>query len=527
MDTAYVVLLVLLVIYIPIYIWVWRCPEAAERYHLSRYGPALMIKTRLGFRTMDRLARYTRFWLVFGFISKIISAVLLFLMMYMMVVAIMAIPSRIGSSSIGIEYALAIPGFNPIMPLSYGVVALVVAMVVHELGHGIQTRANGARVDSSGLLYGVIPLGAFVEPNEEDMAARSRRVRMDMYTAGISVNTFVAIGSIAVLILACGAVTSDHSDDVGVYAIDSGSPAYIAGIPASAIVTGVQEYGSDTFTEVDSVQGGGVVSIDYDFDPSMYYILQYETEDGTHATTEPVQMGAFIKSVTNGSPADRGDVGVGQFIYSLTSGGVVTQIHSTYDFMSYMATTEPGQVLTLTTVTVAEHGGSPEFVTHEGIVLADRSSQGFLGLSVTTGGMTLTTPGILLDKAKDPFYGATDPFSYVSALFTYLSGPFNGMDPISDEVRWWYDAPGDDIFWIAVTMLYWIFWLDILLAISNALPAYPFDGGFIFAGGVNWLLERFGVTDTERRDRISDSVSNSVSTVVLFMFMMVILSFII
>ena len=147
MDLAYLILIVLAVIYVPIWVWVWRKPEQAERYHLCKYGPCIMIKTRLGFKTMDRLCKYTRFWRAFGFFSKLVSAVLFLLMMYMLVVAIIAVPSRMASgSSIGIEYALAIPGLNPMLPLVYGVIAFVVAMVVHELGHGIQARANGARL---------------------------------------------------------------------------------------------------------------------------------------------------------------------------------------------------------------------------------------------------------------------------------------------------------------------------------------------------------------------------------------------
>ena len=208
MELAYQILIVLAVIYVPIWVWVWRNPERAERYHLCKYGPCIMIKTQLGMRTMDRLSRYTRFWRAFGFFSKVVSAVLFLMMMYMMVVALMAVPARMASeSSIGIEYALAIPGLNPMLPLVYGVIALVVAMVVHELGHGIQARANGARVDSSGLLYGVVPLGAFVEPNEEDMSKKSRRARMDMYTAGISVNTVVAVLCFALLVGCCGCTT--------------------------------------------------------------------------------------------------------------------------------------------------------------------------------------------------------------------------------------------------------------------------------------------------------------------------------
>ena len=101
------------------------------------------------------------------------------------------------------------------------------------------------------------------------------------------------------------------------------------------------------------------------------------------------------------------------------------------------------------------------------------------------------------------------------------------MDPVSDDVRWWYDVPAGGLFWTFVTLLYWIFWLDILLAISNALPTYVLDGGFIFAGGVSWLLEKIGVRDETRNARLTDSIAGSMSTLTLFLFLMVILAMLI
>ena len=526
MDAAYIALIILAVIYVPIWLWVWRKPQQAERYHLVKYGPCIMIKTQLGMRTMDRCAKYTRFWRVFGFCSKVVSAVLFFLMMYMLIVALMAVPGRLASgSSIGIEYALAIPGFNPILPLSYGIVALVIAMVVHELGHGIQSRANGVKVDSSGLLYGVVPLGAFVEPNEEELSKSYRRVQMDMYTAGISVNTVVAVLSIVLMIGACGMVSSDYGDTAGVYSVDSGSPAYIAGIPTSALILEiVDEDGNQIST--DTVVYNNVVSFaTTELDPTQLYDVTYLLEDGEH-TVEDVQLGTFIRSVTVGSPANEAGMKPGEILYTLSlDGGEPVMISSPYQFTEFMADTQSGQTLTITTVSVYDGTGEVEVAGTYTLILTDRNGQGFAGLSVNTSGIGLTTPDIRMDIASDPFYGATDPYSYITSFFGFLSGPFNGMDPISDSLKWWYDVPLGDVFWVLLSLLYWIFWLDILLAISNALPAYPFDGGFIFAGGVSWLLEKLGIRDAERNKRISDSISNSVSTVVLFMFMIVVLSF--
>ena len=517
MSLAYIVLIILLIVYVPIWFWAWRRPDAAARWHLQKYGPCLMIRTQLGMKTMDRFARYPRFWHAFGFASKLVSAILFLLMMYMLIVAVIALPARLSSgSSIGIEYALAIPGFNPIMPLSYGVVALVIAMVVHELGHGIQARVNGMRVDSSGLLYGVVPLGAFVEPNEEDLEKAPRKAQLDVYAAGITVNTIVAILSIFVMIGACGCVSSDYGDNAGAFYIDSDSPAYDAGIPASALIISVKESGTDAYVPVSAISSGTAAYLDYAFDPTKTYDIIYRDSGGEHIVGD-VRMGAYIKALTAGGPADSAGLKLDSFIYSI-DGHV---LGGPGEFMDFMASTIPGQTVSI--VTVDRSGSLSEPVC---VLLGSKGSNGILGVTVTTGGMTFTTPNILLEKAVNPFYGAEGAYGHVQSFFSYLSGPFNGMDPISDEVKWWYDVPIGDIFWMFITLMYWLFWLDILLAISNALPTYILDGGFIFAGGVNWLLEKLKVAE-DRREKLTQNIAGSVSSVTLFLFMLVILAMVI
>lgn len=530
MSLTYIVLLILLIIYVPIWVWAWRRPEDAKRWHLQKYGPCIMIKTQLGMKTMDRLAAYPRFWHAFGFLSKLISAVLFLLMMYMLVVAVIAIPSRLASgSTVGIEYALAIPGFNPILPLTYGWVALFIAMVVHELGHGIQARVNGMRVESSGLLYGVVPLGAFVEPNEEDLASKPRKAQIDVYAAGITVNTIVAVLCIAVLILGCGCVHSDRGSNPGVYYIDAGSPAYEAGIPTSALIIEItdsegnyvvtaDDMGSATYTN------GTNAYIRADIDPTQLYNVTYQYHEETR--TVQMQLGMYVKAITVGSPADQAGMKVGDFVYQVVAGDETYTVGSPGDFSDIMATTSPGESVVIRTVSVMDDEGNYT-VSEYTATLSDKNGIGFLGVSSTTSGMTFVTPDVMMDRATDPFYGATDPFSYVTSFFSYLSGPFNGMDPVSDEVKWWYDTPGGDIFWMFMSLMYWLFWLDILLAISNALPTYVLDGGFIFAGGISWLLEKLGVRDEARRKGMTDSIAGSVSTLTLFLFVLVVLVMII
>lgn len=536
MDTAMLVMLILCIVYIPIWIWVWRCPEKAAKLHLVKYGPTIMIKTRLGIKTMDKIGKYSRFWLVFGFISKVVSAGLFFVMMYMLIVAVIALPSRLGSGGIGIQYALAIPGFNPMLPLTYGIVALFIAMVVHEMGHGIQSRANNCKVDSTGLLYGVVPLGAFCEPNEEQLSELPRRPQMDIYSAGITVNTFVAAIAIVLMLLLCSGIAVADLDGVdndesipGVYSIDEDSPAFMSGIPTSALITGIRDSDGSDYHQVEAAYLDTIVSIttDLPITPLNTYVLRYVLEDGVSRESEPIQMGVLIKSVTKNSPAKEAGLEALTYLYSMTISDTEHVFESVYDFKQFMATTHPGDEVTIKTVTIAHDGEIDPPYEHKQVTLTSSGDIGYLGISVTDSGFTVTTPTQMMENATDPFRDCSSPIDYVKSLLRYLSGPMNGMDPIPNSITWWYDAPAGELTWKTVKMLYWIFWLDILLAISNALPAYPFDGGFLFEGGINWLLEKLGVKDVERRKKLSGSATSSVSTVILIMFFLVILALVI
>ena len=94
--------------------------------------------------------------------------------------------------------------------------------------------------------------------------------------------------------------------------------------------------------------------------------------------------------------------------------------------------------------------------------------------------------------------------------------------PVPESVQWWYgDQSG--LFWMAVTLLYWIFWINILLGISNALPAFPFDGGYVFLGWVDRVLEKMGQKDEEARAKKANEIAGNVSTLMLFLYVLIII----
>jgi membrane-associated protease RseP (regulator of RpoE activity) len=76
-------------------------------------------------------------------------------------------------------------------------IPLIIAVIVHELAHGIAARADKIPVKSSGIFAFLIFFGAFVEPDEEYVkttATRSQRARL--YAAGSGANLTVALAAL-------------------------------------------------------------------------------------------------------------------------------------------------------------------------------------------------------------------------------------------------------------------------------------------------------------------------------------------
>ncbi len=80
-----------------------------------------------------------------------------------------------------------LPGYN--LPLLSGIVALFLLLVIHESGHALMAFATSLPVESSGIvLFGPIPIGAFVEPDEEKLFASKTDVQNAVLVMGSGFN---------------------------------------------------------------------------------------------------------------------------------------------------------------------------------------------------------------------------------------------------------------------------------------------------------------------------------------------------
>jgi membrane-associated protease RseP (regulator of RpoE activity) len=89
---------------------------------------------------------------------------------------------------------ILLPGIN--LPFFEGILALAIVMIVHEGAHAVLARIAKIPLLSSGIvLFGIIPIGAFVEPDEKKLEKAERTRQTRVLVAGPTANMLAAVAS--------------------------------------------------------------------------------------------------------------------------------------------------------------------------------------------------------------------------------------------------------------------------------------------------------------------------------------------
>ncbi len=395
-----------------------------EKLSMGTVGPIIMWKTKRGKKFLDRLSKPVRFWRAYGDVSIILCVLVMVLLTALLLWQSVLVVNIPASSAPSPELALGVPGLNPIIPLGYGILGLALAIVFHEFLHGILARTAKISILSLGILLFVLPIGAFVEPNEDEIKKMPRRHRARLFAVGPATNMFIAL----------------------VFAI----------IFSSAMMSNVR----------------------------------------------PAHEGVGLREFTiTDSPAQHAGLLPGMIIHGVNG----TPVSNLGEFVNLMDGTVPGQNIT---ITAYYQGASDDY----NVTLIDKDGRAIMGVTL----MTVTTAYF------HPIEGAEDLGGLDRSVLTYITLPFLRLQPTEGSVADFYVVEGPwttlptPVFWVLANSFYWLFWLNLMLGATNALPAVPLDGGYIFRDGFDSLLSRMRKDmSKEAREKLVRKVSYALALLIL------------
>lgn len=357
--------------------------------------PLLILRTQIFGKVFDRLGSLKISRWISGIalvVVPLVAAIGLYLLYTSLVTLLWTPVARDMTRELGPASLLPLPGINPILPIFYGWLAIVCAIVIHEGAHGIIARNRGFNVKSSGLLFFlIIPFGAFVDVNEEQIAKSKAKDSLRVIAAGVSANIVMALVCILAVLLIVNGLTP-VIDGVYIYEVNEGMPADISGLLPG-----------DIFVSVDGIQ-----------------ISNYEILNNTF---------------TSKSPGD------------------------------------------IIQVTVAR-GKNWEETFSASINLIESEGRAIMGVRL----------GDLLIEERLNIYKTVN----LETISIYMVPPSlaPSLVPFSDLLIPFVNHPLGSEWHVYANVFFWIWFINVNIAVFNALPIYPLDGGRMFDISLKSILSR-------------------------------------
>ena len=521
-------------------------------------GPILTIHTKRGREFLDWLATPKRLWRAWGNFGVGIAIVIMVgSFLAVITSAYGAITQPQLTTFVRPQDALVIPGVNQFLPWDAAVdivIGLVVGLVVHEGGHGLLCRVENIKIESMGIaLFALIPLGAFVQPDEESQRDADRGGKTRMFAAGVTNNFLVTAITFALMFLLVGSLVTVVSG-VAIGGVFPGSAAEDAGLERGDVLTAVdgQSVGdhdefaaaledADREVTVDrrdgdpvtversllaarAIRGGpieqgtAIHAVDgtevftrsaFEEAVSGAEVIELETDAHDDPVSRPV--GAFASTTAGEGPMhDAGVPDRPMLIHSVDGEPTPT----TAALIDVLDEATPGD--TVEVVVYVDEDGDPwdgERRTFD-VTLDEHPDRD--GARIGVGGLQEGVSGIVVDDfGVDPYpadqyhallggsgFGDEPVTTFVQRTFAVLILPFaSAIDPslgynfagFNSDVTNFFEVEGPiaaGVVFALINALFWTGWVNLNLGFFNCIPSYPLDGGHILRSCVEATFSR-------------------------------------
>jgi membrane-associated protease RseP (regulator of RpoE activity) len=537
-------------------------------------GPITTLHTKKGKAFLTWLAGPKRVWRAWGNFG--IGVALVVMVGSFLLVGFAAFQAVVNPQPTALNEprnVLAIPGVNDFLPLSAAVeilAGLLIGLVVHEGGHGLMCRVEDIDIESMGLaLFAFIPIGAFVEPNDDSRRRASRGGQTRMFSAGVMNNFAVTVIAFALLF---GPV--------------AGSIAVVAGVPVGGVLPGSAAGNAgidrgDVITSVDGVDVAGAEDLEAALADAEGRTVEVGLQSGETVTIErsvivtgaaeraPLSVNTTVTAVNGTEVFTEGGFreAVNSPVVTLSAGGEdVTTAVGAYTIpiegRAFAGAGAPvGEPVIITSIddervidsdalsTVLDGAAPGEDIEIVGYVDGERRSwdvtlgenpneegSAFLGVGIQQG-----YSGFVLDDFGTDVYpagtflgllgGGTEQSivggSAIQRAYIALTLPFAALTipglgynfagfvgPVTNfyTVTGPLSVLGTGAGLFLANVLFWTAWINLIIGQFNCIPAYPLDGGHILRTSTEAIVSRLPVSDGRA---VTSAITTTITVVMI------------
>lgn len=183
----------------------------------------------------------------------------------------------------------------------YGWLILIFAAMVHEFFHGAMLKRLKLKIKSIGIILfgGLVPFGAFVEPDEKEIKKKNKHDVVKMYSAGPTSNAVLAliffIITAGILMIAAPFTTTPEYTTLGLKVINVYETVTVAGVDYKSPVYGVLEKNDliVSVNDVDIKTINNIVSATNKEQENKFVIKNLTTQEERIEYIQPNEKGTY------------------------------------------------------------------------------------------------------------------------------------------------------------------------------------------------------------------------------------------